>query len=58
MPMKCVRQWRRSCTDVAWMSRACDVVVLGGGVAGLAAARMCHDAGARVLVLEGRDRVA
>jgi monoamine oxidase len=26
-------------------------------VAGLAAARMCHDAGARVLVLEARDRV-
>jgi monoamine oxidase len=33
------------------------VVVLGGGVAGLAAARACHEAGARVQVLEGRDRL-
>ena len=34
-----------------------DVVVIGAGVAGLAAARQLDDAGVRVLVLEGRDRI-
>lgn len=34
-----------------------DVVIIGAGVAGLAAARQLHDAGLRVLVLEGRDRI-
>lgn len=34
-----------------------DVVVIGGGVAGLAAARDLHDAGVGVVVLEARDRL-
>ncbi|CAN5656667.1 NAD(P)/FAD-dependent oxidoreductase [soil metagenome] len=34
-----------------------DVLVLGAGVAGLAAARDLHDAGHAVVVLEARDRV-
>jgi monoamine oxidase len=34
-----------------------DVVVLGAGAAGLAAARALHEAGADVLVLEARERV-
>jgi monoamine oxidase len=34
-----------------------EVVVVGAGAAGLAAARMLHDRGARVTVLEARDRV-
>ncbi len=39
------------------MARGFDVVVLGAGVAGLAAARACHDANARVVILEARDRI-
>lgn len=39
------------------MSRDYDVVVIGSGAAGLAAAIMAHDAGARVLVLEADDKV-
>ena len=35
----------------------CDVVVIGAGVAGLAAARRLTDAGVNVVVLEGRDRI-
>src|SRR4051794_41773879 len=33
------------------------VVVIGAGMAGLAAARALHDAGVEVVVVEGRDRV-
>ncbi|MEM8932495.1 MAG: NAD(P)/FAD-dependent oxidoreductase [Acidobacteriota bacterium] len=33
------------------------IVVVGAGMAGLAAARALHDAGHRVVVLEGRDRI-
>lgn len=35
---------------------ATHVLILGAGVAGLTAARLLHDAGYRVLLLEGRDR--
>lgn len=34
-----------------------DVIVVGAGAAGLAAARALHDAGRRVIVLEARDRI-
>ena len=34
-----------------------DVIVVGGGVAGLSAARTLVDAGARVILLEARDRI-
>ncbi len=39
------------------MSRYQDVLVVGAGLAGLAAARALHDRGVRVRVLEGRERV-
>ncbi|MCI0569526.1 MAG: FAD-dependent oxidoreductase, partial [Myxococcaceae bacterium] len=39
------------------MDERTDVVVLGAGVAGLAAARRLHEAGRQVLVLEARERV-
>ena len=34
-----------------------DTVILGAGAAGLAAARVLHDAGQRVVVLEARNRI-
>lgn len=37
--------------------RDVDVVVVGGGLSGLSAARKLRDGGARVVVLEARDRV-
>jgi len=38
-------------------TRETDVVIVGAGLAGLSAARALADAGARVVVLEARDRV-
>lgn len=43
---------RSGATEKHW-----DVIVIGAGVAGLAAARMLQDQGEQVLVLEGRDRI-
>ncbi|XP_047391869.1 amine oxidase [flavin-containing] B [Sciurus carolinensis] len=34
-----------------------DVVVVGGGISGMAAAKLLHDSGLNVVVLEARDRV-
>jgi monoamine oxidase len=39
------------------VSSSCDVVVIGAGAAGLAAARALADAGRTVIVLEARDRI-
>src|SRR5262245_35226089 len=39
------------------MSASPEVIILGGGVAGLSAARDLTAAGARVLLLEARDRL-
>ncbi len=39
------------------MSEACDIVVIGAGIAGLAAAQALGEAGLYVSVLEARDRV-
>jgi monoamine oxidase len=39
------------------MSAGYDVVVIGGGAAGIAATRRLHDAGAGVVLLEARDRL-
>ncbi|XP_048192472.1 amine oxidase [flavin-containing] B [Perognathus longimembris pacificus] len=39
------------------MSSKCDVVVVGGGISGMAAAKLLHDSGLNVVVLEARDRV-
>lgn len=43
--------------DEGFQARGDTVVVIGAGVAGLAAARELADAGARVVVLEARDRI-
>lgn len=34
-----------------------DIIVIGAGLSGLSAAKVCHDKGLNVLVLEARDRV-
>ncbi|KAK6167988.1 hypothetical protein SNE40_021901 [Patella caerulea] len=34
-----------------------DVIIIGGGISGLSAARYLHDMGVKVKVLEGRDRL-
>ncbi|XP_041498105.1 amine oxidase [flavin-containing] B isoform X2 [Microtus oregoni] len=39
------------------MSNKCDVIVVGGGISGMAAAKLLHDSGLSVVVLEARDRV-
>lgn len=38
-------------------SKLNDVIVIGAGLSGLSAAKVCHDKGLNVLVLEARDRV-
>src|SRR5687768_16830148 len=39
------------------MSASCDVVVIGAGASGLAAARTISEAGRHVVVLEARERI-
>lgn len=43
--------------DIADEADEADIIVIGAGVAGLAAARTLRDAGRDVIVLEGRDRI-
>lgn len=38
-------------------SKVNDVIIIGAGLSGLSAAKVCHDKGLNVLVLEARDRV-
>jgi len=47
----------RMSVRVAVASERADVVVIGAGLSGLHAAALLEDAGARVVVLEGRDRI-
>ena len=42
---------------LAFMTDACDILIVGGGAAGLAAARELGAAGSNVLVLEARERI-
>ena len=47
-----------SCSsDADELDRSADVIVIGAGVSGLAAARQLAENGRRVTVLEGRDRI-
>jgi len=39
------------------VNRLNDVIIIGAGLSGLSAAKVCHDKGLKVLVLEARDRV-
>ncbi|XP_049623225.1 amine oxidase [flavin-containing] B [Suncus etruscus] len=39
------------------MTSICDVIVVGGGISGMSAAKLLHDSGLNVVVLEARDRV-
>lgn len=39
------------------VNRLNDVIIIGAGLSGLSAAKVCHDKGLNVLVLEARDRV-
>jgi len=41
----------------AWGTTQADVAIIGAGLAGLAAARLCEAAGLKVVVLEGEPRV-
>uniref|UniRef100_A0A8V0YDQ2 monoamine oxidase n=1 Tax=Gallus gallus TaxID=9031 RepID=A0A8V0YDQ2_CHICK len=39
------------------MAQKCDVVVVGGGISGLSAAKLLTEAGLNVVLLEANDRV-
>ncbi|KAJ4977247.1 hypothetical protein NE237_002353 [Protea cynaroides] len=59
-PDKSKRQLKRaSCSSNAERRQACSpsVIVIGGGFAGIAAARALYDASFRVVLLESRDRI-
>src|SRR5687768_7027477 len=48
---------RHSSFSASKASDACDVAIVGGGVAGLAAMRILEDRGIRTWLLEARDRI-